>query len=99
MPSFSIYDEEGVDQTIAERDNKVKSLGVNFSREYIKKTYGLEDDDFVLESEINKINNDVKNLDFSDSTDDDFAKLDNLMETLTPEDYENMINDSLKTVI
>ena len=27
------------------------------------------------------------------------AKLDNLMENLTPEDYENMINDSLKPVI
>lgn len=99
MPSFSIYDEEGVDQTIAERDNKVKTLGVNFSREYIKKTYGLEDDDFVLEAEINQSNTDVKNLDFSDSTDDDFAKLDNLMENLTPEDYQNMINDSLKPVI
>lgn len=99
MPNFSIYDEEGVDQTIAERDNKVKTLGVNFSREYIKKTYGLEDDDFVLDSEINTADDVEKNLDFSDSTDDDFAKLENLMENLTPEDYENMINDSLKPVV
>lgn len=97
MPKFTIYDEEEIDQTTAERDNKVKSLGVNFTREYIKKTYGFEDEDFQLDSEIDS--NDKENLDFADSADDDFTKLDHLMENLTPEDYENMINDSLKPVI
>lgn len=97
MPHFTIYDDEGVDQTTAERDNKVKTLGVNFTREYIKKTYGLEDADFVLDSEISK--NDKEEINFSDMADDDFTKLENLLENISPEDYETLINDSLKPVI
>lgn len=40
-PKFVIYDEEQIDQTLAERDNKLKTLGVNFTKTYIQKAYNL----------------------------------------------------------
>lgn len=50
-PKFKLYDEQGVDQSLAERDNKLRNLGVKFTKQYIKKTYGYEDADFVLEGD------------------------------------------------
>ena len=47
--TFEIYDEEETDQSIADRDNKVKNLGVKFTKAYIKKAYGYADEDFELE--------------------------------------------------
>ena len=52
MPSFEIYTEEETNMNTAERDSKVKDLGVHFTRKYLKKAYGYEDDDFKLSEEI-----------------------------------------------
>ena len=50
-PSFEIYDKEEADVKLAERDEKVQKLGVNFTRSYLKKAYGYEDSDFTLAGE------------------------------------------------
>lgn len=92
-PVFEIYDDEEIDQTIAERDNKVQSLGVKFTKKYIQKTYGYEDDDFEI------ITDDKDSSDFADSSDDDFDKMENVVKNFAPKDYDNFINDSLKPVL
>lgn len=48
VPRFEMYQEEDVDLENAERDNKLYQNGVRFTRSYMRKTYGLEDDDFWL---------------------------------------------------
>lgn len=48
-PTFSLYEPEDVDQEQAERDSTLSApmerSGLRFSREYYKKTYGLNDED------------------------------------------------------
>ena len=90
-PKFVIYDEEQIDQTLAERDNKLKTLGVNFTKTYIQKAYNLAEDDFnINESESN----------FSDSedkiSDDDFEKMENVALNL---DTDKMFNPVLNPII
>lgn len=91
VPVFNLYDEEDIDQSLAERDNKVKTLGVNFTKDYIKKAYGYEDDDFEM-----VLNFPTEALNFSDSQDlNDFDK----MEELMPEDYEKLVNPLLLPIV
>lgn len=101
LPHFSLYDEEELDQTLAERDNKLKTLGINFTKEYIKKAYGLEDEDFNLIDETKEIKefSDSNNTEIKTIDTDDFDKLDKLMSSFKAEDYENVINDALKPIV
>lgn len=93
-PEIIFYDEEKIDCSRAERDNKVKTLGVNFTKKYIKNAYGYEEDDFEL-SEHN--NNTI--LDFSDSIDDDISQLENVVSNFSHDDVEKMINPCLNPVL
>lgn len=91
VPIFNIYDEEDIDQSLAERDNKVKTLGVKFTKDYIKRAYGYEDDDFEMVDNLQS-----EALNFSDSQDlNDFDK----MEELMPEDYEKLVNPLLLPIV
>ncbi|MGN0015028.1 MAG: DUF935 family protein, partial [Candidatus Gastranaerophilaceae bacterium] len=89
-PIFNIYDEEDIDQSLAERDNKVKTLGVSFTKDYIKRAYGYEDGDFEMVKPSDNFN-------FSDSEDkqNDFDKMDELQ----PTDYEKLINPLLMPIV
>lgn len=44
LPKFELYEEED-NLLLIERDLKLKELGVNFSKDYIKNTYSLADED------------------------------------------------------
>ncbi|MCR5260631.1 MAG: DUF935 domain-containing protein [Candidatus Gastranaerophilales bacterium] len=95
-PIFNIYDEEDIDQSLAERDNKIKTLGVTFTKDYIKRAYGFEDGDFDMAEPSEPVN-------FSDSEEpnktkdeqNDFDKMDELI----PEDYEKLINPLLMPIV
>lgn len=90
VPVFNIYDEEDIDQSLAERDNKVKTLGVKFTKDYIKRAYGYEDGDFEMAE-----NNQPVNFSDSETEKDDFEKLDEIM----PKDVEKFINPILMPVV
>lgn len=49
LPEFKFVDETDL-SALAERDNKVAALGVKFTKEYIKKTYGYEENDIEIVS-------------------------------------------------
>lgn len=48
VPKCTIYDEKAIDQSVADRDNKVYNTGVRFTKEYMMKTYGYAEDDIVM---------------------------------------------------
>lgn len=47
-PTFSLWEEEDVDQATAERDVKLHSIGWRPTTEYVVKTYGMDESDFTL---------------------------------------------------
>lgn len=92
-PKFKIYDEEQIDQTLAERDNKLKTLGVNFTKTYIQKAYGLEDEDFEI------VENGMMNFSDAEISDNDFDKMENFVEKFSKNDIDKMFNPVLKPII
>jgi phage gp29-like protein len=48
IPVFSMYEEEDVDLTLAQRDKILSDAGVKFTKKYLMKTYGFEEDDIEL---------------------------------------------------
>ena len=92
-PKFVIYDEEKIDQTLAERDNKLKTLGVKFKKTYIQKAYNLAEDDFQLDETADE------NANFSDSADfeNDFEKMEKVANNL--KDVDEMFNPLLNPII
>ncbi len=50
-PKFKLYSENIADNNLADRDTKLKSLGVKFSKEYFVKNHGLNSNDFEFDSE------------------------------------------------
>lgn len=47
-PEFELYINKGIDKTVAERDKILSETGISFTKEYYKKTYNLDDEDFAL---------------------------------------------------
>ena len=92
VPIFNIYDEEDIDQSLAERDIKVKTLGVKFTKEYIKRAYGYDNDDFEM---VEPSDNQHVNFNDFDEEQNDFDKMDELI----PEDYEKLINPLLMPIV
>lgn len=92
-PKLLIYDEEKIDQTLAERDNKLKTLGVKFTKAYIQKAYNLAEDDFHLDETAEE------NANFSDSADfeNDFEKMEKVANNL--KDVDEMFNPLLNPII
>ena len=55
IPLFTMYEEEDVDLTLAQRDKILADAGVKFTKNYLMKTYGFEDKDIeVQEAEVNQ---------------------------------------------
>lgn len=51
LPRFRMYTAEDVDKTLADRDKVLTEQGISFTREYYRKSYNLQDEDFILQSE------------------------------------------------
>ena len=98
IPHYSIV-EEDFGLQVAERDSKVYSLGVNFSEDYIMRTYGYQKGDINITDRFN--NNAGYN--YSDTESKSEIKSDNtldLLENLTDlKDFKNVINPALNNVI
>ncbi|NLF84064.1 MAG: DUF935 family protein, partial [Candidatus Gastranaerophilales bacterium] len=48
IPVFFMYEEEDVDLTLAQRDKILSEAGVKFTKKYLMKTYGFEEDDIEI---------------------------------------------------
>lgn len=49
IPTFEMYEEEDVDLTLSQRDKILSETGVKFTKEYFKKTYGFDEEDFEIQ--------------------------------------------------
>lgn len=98
VPIYGVVQEDfGLER--AERDQKVQSLGVRFSKDYIVKTYGYNDKDIEIVTPQSGVT------EFSDSEDNpNGTKKDlqgtELLETITDlKDFENVLNPALNSII
>ena len=48
LPTFELYEQESIDKLQAERDGLLAGLGVQFTEQYIMRTYGFEEGDIVV---------------------------------------------------
>jgi len=48
IPLFTMFEEEDVDLNLAQRDKILSDSGVKFSKKYLMKTYGFEEDDLEI---------------------------------------------------
>lgn len=48
LPIFELYEQESIDKLQAERDELLAGLGVQFTEQYIMRTYGFEEGDIVV---------------------------------------------------
>lgn len=48
LPTFELYEQESIDKLQAERDGLLARLGVQFTEQYIMRTYGFEEGDIVV---------------------------------------------------
>ncbi|MGQ0287130.1 DUF935 domain-containing protein [Pasteurellaceae bacterium 22721_9_1] len=51
LPKFELYEQESIDKLQAERDQLLANMGVQFTEQYLARTYGFEQGDIVLSSE------------------------------------------------
>lgn len=49
---FRLFEEEDVDKTLAERDEVLTRTGVTFKKSYFVKTYGLDEEDFEVNPQV-----------------------------------------------
>lgn len=57
LPTFELFEQESIDKLQAERDKILTEMGVNFTEQYIQRTYGFEDGDIVMQVEKNAVKN------------------------------------------
>ncbi|MEW6115368.1 MAG: DUF935 family protein [Nitrospirota bacterium] len=101
-PVFSLYEEEDVDKTLAERDKTLSDTGqVKFTKQYFMREYGFEEGDIeVVSPEARK----------PGSTEAEFAErstelfpdqqaIDDLIESISPEELQKQVEGVLKPVI
>ncbi|MDH2927344.1 DUF935 domain-containing protein [Lonepinella koalarum] len=50
LPRFELYEQESIDKLQAERDKLLSDMGVQFTEQYLHRTYGFEDGDIMLKS-------------------------------------------------
>ena len=49
LPTFDLYEQESIDKLQAERDGLLTGLGVQFTEQYLMRTYGFEEGDIVVQ--------------------------------------------------
>ncbi|BFU65374.1 DUF935 domain-containing protein [Rodentibacter abscessus] len=57
LPTFELFEQESIDKLQAERDKLLTEMGVNFTEQYINRTYGFEDGDIVMQTEKSAVKN------------------------------------------
>lgn len=102
-PVFTMYEEEDVDTTLAERDEKLTSSmeksGIKLSRKYFQKAYGLEDEDIEeAQQSVNMSDSLAFSLQPSDYYPDQQA-IDDAVDSITPEELQSQMEGVLKPVI
>jgi phage gp29-like protein len=97
-PVFTMYEEEDVDKTLADRDKTLSDTGqIRFTKKYFQKNYGFEDEDIIVADQ------DKKPAEFSES---DIKKLfadqeavDELIDSIPADQLQEQAEGVLKPII
>ena len=96
VPVFEFWEDRGVGKDIADRDRVLVESGVKFSKKYFLKTYNFEDEDI----EVSDSDNGGMEDNFAEKTDDDgFQAIDEIVDTFSDEDLEDIISDKISPII
>lgn len=97
IPIFEFI-EEDLGFAKAERDNKVATLGVEFSEDYILKTYGYEKGDIKIVSKQNsQFEENSQSVQFAQKNiTNDFEKLESITDF---EELQNAVNPAIKKIV
>ncbi|AWX15224.1 hypothetical protein CEP48_03165 [Mergibacter septicus] len=63
-PTFELFEQESIDKLQAERDQLLANIGVQFTEQYLVRTYGFEQGDITL---VSKPNEEQKSTEFNES--------------------------------
>jgi len=101
-PVFSMWEEEDVDKTLADRDKTLTDTGqVHFTKKYFIKSYGFEEDDIEVVESAKPA--DKKITAFSESLLKNLfpgqAAIDELAYSITPEELQAQVEGILKPII
>jgi phage gp29-like protein len=79
IPRFVLYEENNeIDLDLANRDKTLKELGLSFTKDYIKRAYYLNDEDFDINEipvslpVVNNLNEPIKQSDITDAVNNEF---------------------------
>ncbi|HDH01063.1 MAG TPA: DUF935 family protein [Nitrospirae bacterium] len=98
-PVFTMYEEEDVDDALAKRDKTLSETGVRFSKGYFEREYGFQKDDI---EEVVSPGQSGKPAEFAEPGAPAFADqqaLDELEESLSPEQLQEQVEGVLKPII
>ncbi len=93
IPKFRMFQQEDVDKALAERDAILKTLGVEFNKDYITTNYGIKEEHFEIVKATQPMFSDEGHnhgLDDKDTGMDDYAKATNKMLNYAISLIENM---------
>ncbi len=96
QPVFSMWEDEDVDKTLADRDKILSETGVRFSKAYYMRAYGFEEGDFEVGVQ-------AKGGSFAEGgegkTFPDQQRIDDFVDGLTAEELQRQVETVLKPVL
>ena len=105
IPVFSMYEIEDVDLNIAQRDKILSDSGVKFTKEYLMKTYGFEEEDIEVSKPENQNNtqnlkpaNNFKEFKESKSEFPDQQAIDEFIDSFSPEELQEQAKNIFGSV-
>jgi phage gp29-like protein len=97
IPTFTMWEEEDVDLTLAQRDKILTDTGIKFSKNYFIKTYGLEEDDI---EEMQEKEEKPAFSEFNEPADfEDQKAIDQFIDSLSEKELQGQAEVILKSVI
>lgn len=102
IPIFSLYEEEDADlNLIADRDKKISEIpGVRFTKKYLMKTYGFDEDDIEVQESETKLKTDPKVAfkEFTESQFPDQQAIDAFIDSFSDDELQVQAETILKPI-
>ncbi len=97
-PELELYAEEEIDQAKADRDTKLHNMGVRFTKTYMQKAYGFDNDDFEI---VNTDNVSQVPFDFAEtnSIKNTQDAIDDFINNFSDEDLTGIISDKIQPIL
>ena len=99
IPTFEMYEEEDVDLTLSQRDKVLCESGVKFTKEYFKKTYGFDDEDFEVTQDIKNTKPTFKEFREGENEFPDQVAIDDFIQSFSDAELQKQAESILQPVL